>query len=77
MQRLELDHGIFQRADQEQRALLVLEEQILGVRAGNAPAQSLGLFDREQRGVRDGSMRNAEPVEEGKQVVGGGGHTAS
>jgi hypothetical protein len=40
------------------------------VPARNAAAQRLALLDREQRRVADGRMRDAEPVEMGKQVVG-------
>jgi hypothetical protein len=70
MQRFELDHRVLERGDQEQRSLLVLEEQVLGMAAGNRPAQRLRLLDGEQRGVRHGRMCDAEPVESGEEVVG-------
>ena len=38
---LQLDRGVLQRDHQEQRVLLVLEEQVLGVAAGNRAAQRL------------------------------------
>ena len=49
VQRLEVDRGVLQRGDQKKRALLVLEEQVLGVAAGDLAAQRLRLLDREQR----------------------------
>ena len=74
MQRFELDRRVLQRDHEKQRALLVLEEQVLGVPAGNRAAQRLRLLDREQRRMRHGRVRDAEAVEEGEQVVGRGGH---
>src|SRR5262245_20688689 len=47
VQRLELDHCVLERRDQEQRPLLVLEEQVLGMAAGNGAAQLLRLLDGE------------------------------
>src|SRR6516162_11575509 len=74
VQRLELDHRILERRDQEQRPLLVLEEQVLRVRTGNGSAQLAGLLDREQRGMRHRRMRDSELVEKGKEVGRSGGH---
>ena len=51
VQRFELDRGILERGHQEQRVLLVLEEQVLGVAAGDLAAQRPRLLDREQRRV--------------------------
>ena len=74
MQRLELDHRIFQRHHQVERVLLVLEKEVLGMAAGNLPTQRLRLLDREQRRVRDRAMGDPEAVEKGEQIVGRGGH---
>ena len=41
VQRFQLDRGVLQRGHQEQRVLLVLEEQVLGVAAGDRAAQRL------------------------------------
>ena len=74
MQRLELDHGIFERYHQEYGVALVLEQKILAVAARQRPAQAPRLLDGEQRRVRHGRVRDAEPVEEGEKIVGGGRH---
>ena len=41
VQRLELDCGVLERRDQVERALLVLQEQVLGVAARDHAAQGL------------------------------------
>src|SRR5215813_7115371 len=74
VQRFQLDHRILERRDQEQRPLLVLEEQVLGVAARNGSAQLLRLLDGEQRGMRHRRVGDAEPVEEGEEVGRSGGH---
>jgi hypothetical protein len=74
VQRLELDRRIFERHHQEQGVLLVLEEQVLGMAAGDLAAQRARLLDREHRRMGHGRVRDAEPVEIREQVVGGGGH---
>ena len=66
VQGLELDLGVFQRHHQKKRVLLVAQEQVLGVAAGNLPAQAGGLLDREQRRMLDRCMRDAERVERGE-----------
>ena len=53
--------------DQEQRALLVLQEQVLGVPAGDLSAQRLRLLDREQRRMGHGAMGDAQPVEKAQE----------
>ena len=70
MQRLQLDRGVLQRGDEEQRALLVAQEQVLGVAAGNAAAQAPRLLDREQRRMADRRVRDAEAVEGGEKLGG-------
>ena len=74
MQRFELDHRILERRDQEQRVFLVLEEQVLGVGAGNGSAQLARLLDSEQRRVRHRRVRDAELIEKGKEIGGSSGH---
>ena len=76
VQRFQLDRGVLERAHQEQRALLVAQEQVLGVAARDLAAQRPRFLDREQRRVRHRCMGDAEPVEIGEQVVGGRGHGA-
>src|SRR5438132_4882540 len=39
VQRFQLDHRVLERRDQEQRPLLVLEKEVLGMTAGNGSAQ--------------------------------------
>jgi hypothetical protein len=73
VQRLQLDGGVLQRGDEEQRALLVAEKQVLGVAAGDAAAQAPRLLDREQRRMADRRVRDAEAVEGGEKLVGRGG----
>src|SRR5712691_7247813 len=74
MQRFELDCGIFERGEEDERPFLVLEEEILGMSPGDAPAQRPGLLDGEQGSVRDRPVRNAEAIEKGEEIVGRGGH---
>jgi hypothetical protein len=74
VQRLQLDRGVLQRGDEIKRALLVLEEQVLGVAAGDRAAQRLRLLDGEQRRMAHRGVGDAEAVEGGEQLVGGRGH---
>ena len=68
--------GVAQRHDKEQPVLLVLEEQVLGVPAGQL-ALELGAFGhREHRLVLQRSGGDAELIEAGEQVLSGGGHGA-
>ena len=68
--------GAAQRHDKEQPVLLVLEEQVLGVPAGQLALQ-LGAFrHREHRLVLERLGGDAELGEAGKQVLSGGGHGA-
>jgi hypothetical protein len=59
-----------ERRHQVERALLVLQEQVLGVAARDLPAQGLGFLDREQRRVAHGRMRDCEPVEKANRSSG-------
>src|SRR5262245_46904341 len=74
MQRFELDHRVLERGDEVERALLVPEEQILGMAAGNSAAQRLRLLDSEQRRMRHRAVRDLQAVEEGEEIGGRGGH---
>jgi hypothetical protein len=73
VQPLEVDHRLVPRGDQEQAALAVLQEQVLGVRAGDRRLDRPRLGDGEHRlvGVRVGP--DAERGEAGEQLVGSGG----
>src|SRR5262249_60365081 len=73
VQRLELDRRVLERRDQEQRPLLVLEEEVLGMAARNGSAQLLRLLDGKQRRMRHRRVGDAEPVEEGEEVGRSGG----
>ena len=54
-----------------------LEEQVLGVAAGDRAAQALRLLDGEQRRMAHRRMGDAEAVEGGEQLVGSGGQGAA
>ena len=66
MQAFEIDLGVFQRHHQIKRVFLVAQEQVLGVAAGDLPAQTGGLFDREHRRMFDSCMLDAEGIERGE-----------
>ena len=70
MQGLEIDACLFGCDHQKYRILLVFQEQVLGVPAGNRAAQRLALLDGEQRRMRRGLVRDSEAVEEGEQIIG-------
>ena len=76
VQALHVDRGVLLGDEQEDLVLLVLEEEVLGVAAGDRAAQRLALLDGEERRVLRGRGRDAEPVEEGEKVGAGGGHRA-
>ena len=71
---LEVDLGILEHDDEEDRVLLVLEEQVLGVGAGNRAAKRPALLDREERRMLDGRGRDVERSEEGEKLGAAGGH---
>ena len=74
VQGLEVDMCMAQRHDKEQAVLLVLEEQVLGVPAGQLALQ-LGAFRHREHGrVLDRLGCDAEVGEARKQVLSGGGH---
>ena len=63
-----------QRHDKVEPVLLVLEEQVLGVPAGQLALEPGAFGHREHRLVLDGGAGNAELVEPGEQVLAGGWH---
>ena len=71
---LKVDDRFLAEHEQENTALLVFDEQVLGMSAGNVAAQSLQILDREQRRMLDRLGRDAEVAEIGEQVFGRGGH---
>ena len=74
MQRSQFDDRVFERHDQEERALLVPEEEVLGVPAPYGSAQRLRFLDRKQRRMAHRPVRNPEPIEEREEVVGARRH---
>jgi len=62
-----------ERHDQEQRALLVLEKQVLGVPAGELALQPGALRDSEHRRVLDGLGLDPQLGEAREQLVTAGG----
>ena len=68
MQRFQLDCGVFQRGDEIKGALLVLQEQVLGVAARDHAPERLGLLDREQWLMADGGVGDPEAVEIGEKL---------
>lgn len=48
VQRFQVDRCVFQRDDEQERAALVLEEEIFRVPSGDLPAQATGFLDGEQ-----------------------------
>src|SRR5690606_3474997 len=74
MDRLEVDHGVLQRDDEEEPALLVLQKQILAVAAGDTLVKVGRLGDGEDRLVLVRRGLDPQAYQEGKQVVAGGRH---
>ena len=72
VQGLEVDMCAAQRHDKEQPVLLVLEEQVLGVPAGQLALEPGALGHREHRLVLERAGGDAELVEAGEQVLAGG-----
>ena len=63
MQRAQFDRGLLVRHDQVGHALLVAQEQVLGMAARHRAPQRPGILDRESRGMADGLVRDAERIE--------------
>ena len=73
-QPFEVDRPVLQRHDQPHRvALLVAQEEVLDVRAGQLAAQRLGLLHREDRRMADRAVRDPERLEPRQQRGGRGG----
>ena len=68
-QALEVDGAILQRHDQPHLLLLVAQEEVLDVMAGQVAAQRLGLLDGEDRRMLDGAMGDAQLVEAGEELL--------
>ena len=74
VQRFELDCGVLERRDEEQRAFLVLQEQVLGMATRDGAAQGLRLLHGVQRRMRHRRVGDPKAVEGGDQVFGRCGH---
>jgi hypothetical protein len=71
---LEVDHGVLAGNDEEEGALLVLEEEVLAVRAGDCAAQRLRLLDGEHRRMVDRRSRDPQARKIVEEVFTGCGH---
>jgi hypothetical protein len=67
VQALQVDRGLAQGRDQPQLALGVLEEQVLGVAAGQGRLDLQPFLDAEHRRVVEGGMGDAVGVEKAKR----------
>jgi hypothetical protein len=70
---LEVDFRILADDKDENAALLVLDEQVLGVPAGDVAAQGRRFLDGEKRRVLNGLEGNGEAFEIGEEVFRRGG----
>jgi hypothetical protein len=70
VQALQVDPRLGMRDDEEDAALLVLEEQVLRVKARDFLLDRLRLGDREHRHMLVGPRRDAEALEQGEEVGG-------
>jgi hypothetical protein len=77
VQALEIDGRLILCAQQEDPALLVLEEQVLRLAARDLAAQCLRLGDGEHRRMLDGRGLDPELIEIGHQLFTRRGHAAS
>jgi hypothetical protein len=76
MQPLQVDRGALLGDDEEDRALLVLQEQVLAVQPDDRAAQALRLLDSEEGRVLDGGRLDAEIGELAVEIVLRGRHLA-
>jgi len=74
MQGFQFDHRIFERHHQERRALLVAQEQVLGMAAGDRAAQFAPLIDGEDRRMGHGLVGDTQRIQVGEKVVRRGRH---
>ena len=70
VQALQIDIRVLATGDEEETALLVLEEQILRVAARQFAAQLARLGHGEERRMLDRARRDAETLEMGKELLG-------
>ena len=74
MDLLQIDLRFLAYGYEEEIILLVLQEQVFGVSAGNFTAQRLRIGHREQRRVENRGDLDAELVEIGEKLCGRTGH---
>ena len=74
MDRFQVDRGPSLRRRPETARRLVLQEQVLGVSAGDLAAQRLRLATVNSGGWVTVVWRDAQAVEKGEQILRGGGH---
>ena len=77
MHPFEIDLRVFAEHEQEQAAFLVLDEEVLGMAAGDVAAQRRGFLDCEERRMFDSVGRDGEAGEESEEVFRRGGHLGS
>ena len=65
-QPLEVDRAVLERHHQPHRLLLVAQEEVLDVMAGQHAAMLLGLLDGEDRRMLDRAVGEAQLVEAGE-----------
>ena len=70
MQTLEVDVGIFKGDHQINCVFLVAQKEVLGVPAGNLPAQASRLFDGKKGRVLDRRMGDAKGIQRGEELIG-------
>ena len=75
--RLQIDLGVLEADDQIDRALVVLQEQVLAMAAGNFAAQRARLVDGEDRRMIDRPGRDSQRVKARKKIIAGGRHRGS
>ena len=74
MDLLQVDLGLFVDGHQKEIVLLVLEEQVLGMPAGNFAAQRLGIRHRKERSMALRRHFYAQSGQEGEKLIFGFGH---
>jgi hypothetical protein len=74
VQRPQVDGRFLARNHKIRRTLLVAQEQVFGMPAGNRAPKIAPLLDRENRWMGHGPVRYAEIVQKGEKLVGRGWH---
>src|SRR5208337_2890117 len=77
MHALEIDGRVFVQDEEEEAALFVLDEQVLGVASGNFAAQRLRFLHRMERRMLDGRGFYRQRGEGGEQIFWRCGHGSS